>query len=325
MKCPKCGKDNKEYSVFCTGCGERLQTSSFSTEEIKEDVDKYSKKSSSKALIIVLVICAVLVISTIAGVAAFFIITHNSGSSAPTATPATEVPTDEPTDMPTYEPADLDMSEIQDVIEDYDAESCVAVSIVDFKHQYSNRTYTINAEEYFVASGFYAPLYNLAHGYFTDDTAEYMMEKMDNKSANELIDALGGLETVNSRLSYEGAHHTTFERYFGDTAASKAGYENYTTAADVATVMETLHDNGGYTKMKVDLDEENVYMPSGISYYAHRGGGIGDAYNVYVFIENSDVDYFISVLTQDIEVSSAKDMISEIIFETQYQMENIYE
>ena len=77
--------------------------------------------------------------------------------------------------------------------------------------------------------------------------------------------------------------------------------------------------------MNVTMSKENISMPTGISYYAHRGGGIGNAYNVYIFITNSDVDYFVSVLTTDIGESNAKRMISDLIYEIQYQMEKIYE
>ena len=209
MICPKCGKDNKEHSAFCTGCGEKLHSHEYSTQQIKEDVEKYSTKKSSKPLIIVLIICSTLILTTIIGVAAYVIVTQNKNTfdSVHTEQPATE----EPTELPPEKATDLDMSKIQNIIGNYDATSNTGISIVDFNHSKPNRTYTVNAEKYFVASGLYAPIYNLAiKDYSLISKADYMMEKMDNKSANNLIDALGGLDNVNSNLASRGANNTTF-------------------------------------------------------------------------------------------------------------------
>ena len=132
MICPKCGKDNKEHSAFCTGCGEKLHSHEYSTQQIKEDVEKYSTKKSSKPLIIVLIICSTLILTTIIGVAAYVIVTQNKNTfdSVHTEQPATE----EPTELPPEKATDLDMSKIQNIIGNYDATSNTGISIVDFNH-----------------------------------------------------------------------------------------------------------------------------------------------------------------------------------------------
>jgi len=73
-----------------------------------------------------------------------------------------------------------------------------------------------------------------------DDLALLMISVSDNTAANLLIDRLG-MDTINGGFRELGLTGTVLGRKMLDFEAKKAGKDNYTTAGDVALLLETLH------------------------------------------------------------------------------------
>lgn len=77
-----------------------------------------------------------------------------------------------------------------------------------------------------------------------DDLALLMMCVSDNTAANLLIDRLG-MERIGQTIGEFGAGGTVLGRKMLDFEAKKRGLENYTTARDVAHVLEKICAKGG--------------------------------------------------------------------------------
>lgn len=225
--------------------------------------------------------------------------------------------------MPKDTIADIDHGKLLSIIEKKSSAEDVAVALVDLN---TDLEYRIgNARRSYVASGFYAPIHIIA-SQEDPGKAEAMMNQMDNGAGNALIDSFGGLSKITSALSDKGYTQTTFNRKFGDVRSSDRGNENYTSAVDSAKILRDIHQNGGYKSMNWDLTKDGIKVPENASIYAHRGQGIGSAYNVYAIIESSDATYGLAIMTAHKGVSDekAKDiavpMISELMAEIHMEM-----
>jgi len=225
--------------------------------------------------------------------------------------------------MPVDLVAHIDNAKLISLITKYNTTDNVAVALVDLNTSLEYRVGSVRNT--FVASGFYAPVYIVTHG-GNLDKANQMMEQMDNSAGNKLIDEIGGFQKINNALAGEGFTQTTFSRYFGDTAASDKGYENYTSALDSAKILRELYEDGGYTKMKWDLTKDGISVPSGATIYSHRGQGIGGAYNVFAIIISGDIKYGLAIMTMhpgktnEQAKAIAVPMITEIINEMHTKM-----
>ncbi|MDR1800750.1 MAG: serine hydrolase [Lachnospiraceae bacterium] len=210
----------------------------------------------------------------------------------------------------------VDKEYLEAIITAYSTTNNVSVAIIDLD---TGKEFKVgSSSEKFVASGFYAPIYLLAKD--LDSTlANTMMSKQDNDSANKLIEKFGGLSKVNSALDDLGLSHTTYGRKFGDTKASNAGKENYTSPSDAVKVLKMMYENGGYKKMQVNLSDEGISAPTGVTYYANRGQGIGGAYNIFVIFETTDYNYAVAIFTKHEGKTAAEakadaaPMISELL------------
>lgn len=221
--------------------------------------------------------------------------------------------------MPQDNIAAIDNRNILDIIEAKTDVENVAVAIVDLKTNVEFRVG--NARQSYVASGFYAPIYTVAST-VDQDVADQMMKTMDNDAGNTLIDEFGGLSSVTDALSDQGYTQTTFNRKFGDVKASEAGNENYTSAVDSAKILRDIYDNDGYKNMNWDLTKDGIVLPANVKTYAHRGQGIGAAYNVFAIIETDDVKYGIAIMTahtgsnnkeaQAVAVPMISDILAEV-------------
>ena len=227
----------------------------------------------------------------------------------------------------------FNIQEINNIISNRTNQSNVSVAIVDLKN---GKTYsTSNADNPFVSSGFYVPLYFAVGGANADSRlsllATTMLDSMDNGAANEIIDNLGGISSVNTIMQNEGFPNTKFGRKFGDIVASNNGYENYTTANEAVRMLQQLYSDGGYTKMYADLSKDGISLPSVRSIYANSGQGIGTSYNVYIIVVDSNTKYAITILTQgtDSTTAAAKtkavSIITELLANIKSQMELINE
>ena len=212
----------------------------------------------------------------------------------------------------------IDNARLTSIITSYNTIENVAVAIVDLNTDLEYRVGS--ARTTFVASGFYAPVYIVAHD-TNPARANLMMENMDNNAGNQLIRDFGGLSSITDALANAGYTQTTFSRNFGDVAASNRGLENYTSALDSAKILREIYNIGGYTRMNWDLTRDGISVPTGVTIHSHRGQGIGGAYNAFAIIISGDVKYGIAIMTMhpgrnnEQARAIAVPMISEILDE----------
>lgn len=103
-------------------------------------------------------------------------------------------------------------------------------------------SYTLKASDIVGGTG---SLQGKGAGYSTtlDDLARLMICESDNVAANVLIDRMG-MDAVNAEASSLGLTSTVLERKMMDSSAMAAGRDNYTSARDVARVLELIGTGG---------------------------------------------------------------------------------
>lgn len=69
-----------------------------------------------------------------------------------------------------------------------------------------------------------------------------MISVSDNTGANILINAAGGIDAVNATTESLGLSATRLNRYMMDSGAMAAGIENYTSANDVAKLLQMVYE-----------------------------------------------------------------------------------
>lgn len=77
-----------------------------------------------------------------------------------------------------------------------------------------------------------------------DDLALLMVTVSDNTAANMLIDRLG-MDAINGDFRKPGLANTVLGRKMLDFEAKKAGRDNFTTAGDMARLLQILHSGEG--------------------------------------------------------------------------------
>jgi len=341
MFCRNCGTQVPENAAFCGNCG---------------TPSRQKRKTLKKSIVIA--VCVFVLMVLIVGVVLVLGLPENYDESpveigvtetsppaltprlAPAPAPAPESePETELEEMESSQMIGFDMTQIDAIISNHASLSQVAVGVVvmeDFEwtsltHQIifepSEFFTTVNGTEQFVASGFYIPLYFMSWGsdHYFYETAARMMRNMDNTSANALINGIGGFSALNNALRAEGFSGTSFSRNFGDTAASQRGEENYTTANDAVRMLFSLYAFAyhyvtvdGHTWMNFDLTRDGIALPTGVTVHAHRGAGVGNAYNVFAVMVTPAVNYGIVILTENVNNPSA--LITELFANTQQQM-----
>lgn len=209
--------------------------------------------------------------------------------------------------------AELDADALDGIVAKYStSDAAVAVMPSSTADPYLSE----QANSRFVAAGLYLPIYLAAHATGNDSavvSADAMMRTMDNDDGNSAIDGLGGLAPLNSWLGNAGYSSTTFSRRFGDVAASESGNENYSSAADAARMLMAADQDGGTSLMSVDLAAEGVNVPAGVTVHAHRGQGIKDAYNYFVFVSTDDGAAGVAVMTRNLGHQSAAALTGEVL------------
>lgn len=141
-----------------------------------------------------------------------------------------------------------------------------------------------------------------------DDIMTLMIVQSDNTAANILMD-VAGMENVNDYIESIGLKNTALQRKMMDFNAKIEGRENYTTASDMAALLEMLYDGQAVDAessshmleiMKNQLDTGS--MMYGLPYettVAHKTGELEfiehDAGIVYL----KNLDYIFCMLTWD--------------------------
>ena len=348
MFCGKCGTQQIENAAFCGKCGAPMGGRGSARPVAPQPP---SRKPPANKKVVMGALCALLILIFAVGAVWFFVLPENgeedipaaelaesptpiptpdqpttpmpTQAPMPTQTP-TPIPTPEPTPEPT-EPEGFVMEAIDAIIADRAEAWQVAVAVLDLETGETNAT--ASGDIPFVASGFYAPLYNIAlsrDNAVLRQTAETMMATMDNTAANSLISSLGGLSQVNSILRDRGFPETTFGRNFGDVEASRRGQENFTTAREAALILAEVYDSGGHARMNANLAGAGISLPAGATVHAHRGTGIGGADNVFAVVVTPQMQYVLVIVTDALNNAGAVPLISEILTEVHRQMEQIH-
>jgi len=95
--------------------------------------------------------------------------------------------------------------------------------------------YTVPTQVHASSSGVLADLSPNLHPTLRD-LAHLMITISDNTASNMLLD-LAGIDAINITMHELGLHATRIERHFMDGEARRAGYENWTTAGDMALLL----------------------------------------------------------------------------------------
>lgn len=343
MFCNNCGAKIEDGAEYCGNCGQKVNINSRPTAPKTENTNRYPhagrKNNPNKIMIIVAI---AVVVAAIIAVCGFFILEYiksapadkvkNSSAVQQTAVPreTAEAPLEDRNSEISRNV--FDMGRIGTIISQKTAPANVSVAICDCETGDFYTTY--NSGNEFIASGFYLPLYVLVYekdgaNITLRETADNMMTAMDNNSANAVINSLGGLSSVNAeirRLTYTA---TSFNRKFGDTEASKQGYENYTSANDAVAFLTKVYQMGAYKEMNANLKADGVVLPNIGTVYAHRGLGIGTAYNVFAVVTGAGRDYCVAIMTKDMGSSSetvkanATSLVSDLLGEINRQAQGL--
>ncbi len=164
--------------------------------------------------------------------------------------------------------------------------------------------------------------------YTIQQLLEYMMIDSDNTAANMLVDAVGGVQVVNSRIKALGCVNSQMNRKMLDTEALKQGKDNYVTVYDMGNILTRI-----YNKQCVS-DEADTYMlqlmskntnhkkipgalPRNVTVYNKTGEY--DEYGVQndvAIVETDKGTYVLCVLTQDgkanEEINAIKNLSKEL-------------
>ena len=223
----------------------------------------------------------------------------------------------------------FDMNELNRVISARTEPRNVAVAVLDLNTGIMH--YTENGNSQFVAAGFYAPVYAVVREFYGDNASllnranDMMGRSMNqiaqmNDDANYIIRSIGDLSGINRRLDSMGFAATHFGRFFGAT-----GGQNYTSAAEAVQILERVYQTGGYRRMSFNLGADGVSLPSNATFNAHRGSGVGDAYNVFAVVEAQTGNYAVVILTDHMGQDRAIPVVSDVLREVHRQMGLIHE
>ena len=343
MFCNNCGAKIEDGAEYCGNCGQKVNINSQPAAPKTENTNRYThvgrKNNPNKIMIIVAI---AVIVAAIIAVCGFFVLEYiksapageakNSSAVQQTAVPreTAEAPLENRNNEINRNVFDMDR--IGTVISQKTAPANVSVAICDCETGAFYTTY--NSGNEFIASGFYLPLYVLAYENGSSnitlrETADNMMTAMDNNSANTVINYLGGLSSVNAEIKRLTYTATSFNRKFGDTEASKQGYENYTSANDAVAFLTKVYQMGAYKEMNANLKADGVVLPNIGTVYAHRGLGIGTAYNVFAVVTGAGRDYCVAIMTKDMGSSSetvkanATSLVSDLLGEINRQAQGL--
>ena len=150
-----------------------------------------------------------------------------------------------------------------------------------------------------------------------DDLALLMVSVSDNTAANILIDRLG-MDAINTECKALGLYKTVLGRKMLDFEAKKAGRDNFTTAGDMALLLEALHSGAHlpYENRKrmmeiLSSQKLNTKLPGLIplldvddveQFLAHKTGELpGNEHDVGIFFYGGKRPVIVSVLTDGVK------------------------
>lgn len=138
---------------------------------------------------------------------------------------------------------------------------------------------------------------------------EQMIVVSDNTATNILIDKIG-MENVNNFIKKIGCNETVLGRHMLDSAAKKAGHDNYTSPRDMANILEKLYkgkcvDPKSDKKMLDILTKQqwNERIPANLPHdlkIAHKTGELADALHDCGIVFGHQRDYILCIMTRDV-------------------------
>jgi len=162
--------------------------------------------------------------------------------------------------------------------------------------------------------------------YTVEKLIELMIEKSDNIAANMLINTLG-FEYINEMFAKWKLAHTNLSRKMMDFAYRKKGIENYTTPADIASILEKIYRKRmvspkaaekclALLKLQKVNDRIPAKLPADVP-VAHKTGLERNVCHDAGIVFTPRGDFLICVLTRSVNGSrEAKRFISRIALET---------
>lgn len=144
------------------------------------------------------------------------------------------------------------------------------------------------------------------NSYSLKDVITLMIIQSDNTATNILID-LAGMDNINKFIKLNGLNNTVLGRKMMDFNARKEGRDNYTTAADMANILEKIYNkelvNEDFSIFMLDilkrqLDDSMIRLQiPEETVIAHKTGGLkGIAHDAGIVL-SKECDYIFSVLT----------------------------
>ncbi|MBO5008006.1 MAG: hypothetical protein J6D26_04160 [Clostridia bacterium] len=207
--------------------------------------------------------------------------------------------------------------ELNEYISDNFAERTdVTVCVIDNKtgEIYKSR----GANKQYVAWGFYLPIYLALDAEYPNDYADTKADIMSsnialcNTAANNGIDYLGGLDSLNEVISDNfKVKKTSFGRKFG---ASSIYGDNYTSAEDAAKLLKELDDKGKHDLLQYNIAAQGINYSKDLSVYAHTGtdnANVKSTYNVFAIAKGTKADFSIAIMT--VNQTNAVQTVSDIL------------
>lgn len=141
------------------------------------------------------------------------------------------------------------------------------------------------------------------------ELVEQMIVVSDNTATNILISKLG-MDNVNALIKKLGCNETVLGRKMLDSAAAKAGRENYTSPRDMAIILEKIYrkqciDPKSDKKMMEILSKQqwNERIPGNLPHdlkIAHKTGELGGALHDCGIVFGRQHDYIICMMTKNV-------------------------
>ncbi|MGO5149833.1 serine hydrolase [Bifidobacterium boum] len=295
-------------------------------------VARASGKDKSRRIVVAVVACVVVIALIVAGALvwqsrntkesqirsqASASSASSNGSSTKSPAKKSKSPSAKSTESTSSDTASrvLDKQVMDAIVDMYNSGSgnaAVSVMTSDNLKSYSSD----NASYSMSAAGLYLPPWLAYYDVVGGSPAggyQSVLSSMDNGKANELIDRDGGMDMLNSWLNAHDYDETRFGHLYGDVNASENGYDNTTSSDDAAKMLTQLITKGEDGLLNYNVASDGVVVPDGATVHAHRGMGVGDAYDYYMVVSNGSKKVVVVVLTEGQAKEQAASLTSNVL------------
>lgn len=191
---------------------------------------------------------------------------------------------------------------INSILDAQNMSSSVGVAIID---NIDGKVYSAGAHNFsFSAWGFYLPIYLAYTAEFGEGSAAGIMSSDPatcNQAANNAIDALGGLSSMNHYLrTHYNLSYTSYSRRFGQAASP--GMDNYTSASEAVRLVSDLYNSGRSGKFSYSPSSFGISVPYGATMYSQIGTenrNVKKCLNLFAVVRGNYSNYCVVILTKD--------------------------